>query len=99
MDTWECMSQECREVAVQLPYKEIRATLDTYLKRHKFCSDCSKMVNKAYNLLVEDIQVGDGIKVGSLVSRFFKPPSVYNLFLQAFQLHLLSKLLCGIVSQ
>ena len=52
------MSQECREVAVQLPYKEIRATLDTYLKRHKFCSDCSKMVNKAYNLLVEDIQVG-----------------------------------------
>ena len=52
------MSQECREVAVQLPYKEIRATLDGYLKRHKFCSDCSKMVNKAYNLLVEDIQVG-----------------------------------------
>ena len=81
------MSQECREVAVQLPYKEIRATLDTYLKRHKFCSDCSKMVNKAYNLLVEDIQVGGGIKVGSLISRFFKPPSVYNLFLQAFQLH------------
>ena len=57
VDTWECMSQECREVAVQLPYKEIRATLDGYLKRHKFCSDCSKMVNKAYNLLVEDIQV------------------------------------------
>ena len=81
MDTWECMSQECREVAVQLPYKEIRATLDTYLKRHKFCSDCSKMVNKAYNLLVEDIQVKLKVqKVGGLVSRFFKPPSVYNLF-------------------
>ena len=51
------MSQECREVAVQLPYRDIRSTLDTYLKRHKFCTECSKMVNKAYTLLVEDIQV------------------------------------------
>ena len=57
VDTWAGMSQECREVAVQLPYREIRYTLDTYLKRHKFCTECSKMVNKAYNLLVEDIQV------------------------------------------
>ena len=51
------MSQECREAVVQLAYRDIRSTLDTYLKRHKFCTECSKMVNKAYNLLVEDIQV------------------------------------------
>ena len=57
VDTWAGMSQECREVAVQLPYRDIRSILDTYLKRHKFCTECSKMVNKAYNLLVEDIQV------------------------------------------
>ena len=57
VDTWAGMSQECREAVVQLPYREIRSTLDTYLKRHKFCTECSKMVNKAYNLLVEDIQV------------------------------------------
>ena len=69
VDTWECMSQECREVAVQLPYKEIRATLDGYLKRHKFCSDCSKMVNKAYNLLVEDIQVGGKSLEGGHLTR------------------------------
>ena len=69
VDTWECMSQECREVAVQLPYKEIRATLDGYLKRHKFCVDCSKMVNKAYNLLVEDIQVGGKSLEGGHLTR------------------------------
>jgi len=59
VDTWAGMSQECREAVVQLPYRDIRSTLDTYLKRHKFCTECSKMVNKAYNLLVEDIQDDD----------------------------------------
>ena len=47
VDTWAGMSQECREAVVQLPYRDIRSTMDTYLKRHKFCTECSKMVNKA----------------------------------------------------
>ena len=57
VETWDLMEAECREEAVLLPSSLVRAALDSHLKRHKFCSDCSKMVNKAYNLLVEDIQV------------------------------------------
>ena len=57
LDTWSCMEQECREEALLLPFASIRHTLDGYLKKHSFCSECTNMVNKAYNLLVEEGQV------------------------------------------
>ena len=57
VDTWDTMEQECREEAVLLPYPAIRHTLDGYLKKHSFCSECTNMVNKAYTLLVEEGQV------------------------------------------
>ena len=57
LDTWACMEQECREEALLLPFASIRHTLDGYLKKHSFCSECTNMVNKAYNLLVEEGQV------------------------------------------
>merc|ERR1712012_267920 len=50
------MEQECREEVVLLPYSIIRHTLDTYLKKHSFRSECTNMVNKAYTLLVEEGQ-------------------------------------------
>ena len=56
-ETWASMTQECREAALQIPLTSLRATLDKYLKKHKFCSDCSQMVNKAYNLFVDFGQV------------------------------------------
>jgi len=54
IDTWECMEQECREEAVLIPFPAIRQTLDGYLKKHSFCTECTNMVNKAYTLLVEE---------------------------------------------
>ena len=51
------MEQECREEVVLLPYTVIRTTLDNYLKKHSFCSECTNMVNKAYTLLVEEGEV------------------------------------------
>ena len=57
METWNCMEQECREEVVLLPYTVIRTTLDNYLKKHSFCSECTNMVNKAYTLLVEEGEV------------------------------------------
>ena len=56
-ETWHCMEQECREEVVLLPYTSIRHTLDNYLKKHSFCSECTNMVNRAYTLLVEEGQV------------------------------------------
>ena len=57
-ETWDCMEQECREEVVLLPYSLLRQTLDGYLKKHSFCTECTSMVNKAYSLLVEEGQVG-----------------------------------------
>jgi hypothetical protein len=57
LDTWDCMEKECREEVVLLPYPVLRQTLDGYLKKHSFCSECTNMVNRAYTLLVEEGQV------------------------------------------
>jgi len=56
LDTWDCMEKECREEVVLLPYPVLRQTLDGYLKKHSFCSECTNMVNRAYTLLVEEGQ-------------------------------------------
>ena len=47
------MEAECREAVVLLPKPVLRQTIDKYLTKHKFCSDCAFMVNRAYALLVE----------------------------------------------
>ena len=52
--TWDCMEQKCREEVVLLPFLSVRHTLDGYLKRHKFCSDCTFMVNRAYFFLMSE---------------------------------------------
>ena len=52
-ETWECMESECREAVVLLPNPVLRQTIDKYLTKHRFCSDCAFMVNRAYALLVE----------------------------------------------
>merc|ERR1712105_231125 len=47
---------EGKEEVVLLPYSALRETLDQYLKKHSFCSECTNMVNRAYTLLVEEGQ-------------------------------------------
>jgi len=54
LDTWDTMEKECKEEVVLLPYLALRETLDHYLKKHSFCSECTNMVNRAYTLLVEE---------------------------------------------
>jgi len=41
---------------VLIPYSVLRKTLDSHLKKHRFCCECKVMVNKAYTQLVEDGQ-------------------------------------------
>merc|ERR1719187_1681249 len=55
-ETWDCMEEECREEVVLLPFLLLRQTLDCYLRKHSFCSECTNMVNRAYSLLVEEGQ-------------------------------------------
>ncbi len=54
LDTWNCMERECQEECVLVHFDVLRSTVDQYLKKHSFCSECTNMVNKAYNLLVQD---------------------------------------------
>jgi len=54
LDTWDSMVKECKEEVVLLPCGLLRETLDGYLKRHRFCTDCSYMVNRAYSLLIKE---------------------------------------------
>ena len=61
METWDLMEAECREEAVLLPSSLVRAALDSHLKRHKFCCDCSAMVRKAFQYLLESGRVSQVI--------------------------------------
>jgi hypothetical protein len=51
-ETWECMKQNCKEKITVVEAQELHATLDEYLKKHKFCQECRTKVEKAYTLLM-----------------------------------------------
>uniref|UniRef100_A0A3B3BVI6 Gametogenetin-binding protein 2 n=1 Tax=Oryzias melastigma TaxID=30732 RepID=A0A3B3BVI6_ORYME len=55
MDVWELMSQECRDEVVLIDSACLLETLETYLCKHRFCSDCKNKVLRAYNILVGEV--------------------------------------------
>merc|ERR1711974_394285 len=59
IDTWDSMVRECQEEVVQIHFDALRDTLDRYLKRHNFCSECASNVNEAYSHLVGEYDDSD----------------------------------------
>ncbi|KAG5284150.1 hypothetical protein AALO_G00023480 [Alosa alosa] len=55
MDVWELMSQECRDEVVLIDSTCLLDTLETYLRKHRFCTDCKNKVLRAYNILVGEL--------------------------------------------
>lgn len=55
MDVWELMSQECRDEVVLIDSACLLETLETYLRKHRFCTDCKNKVMRAYNILVGEL--------------------------------------------
>ncbi|XP_038153547.1 gametogenetin-binding protein 2 [Cyprinodon tularosa] len=55
MDVWELMSQECRDEVVLIDSACLLETLETYLRKHRFCTDCKSKVIRAYNILVGEV--------------------------------------------
>ncbi|KAF4073014.1 hypothetical protein AMELA_G00253920 [Ameiurus melas] len=55
MDIWELMSQECRDEVVLIDSACLLETLETYLRKHRFCTDCKNKVLRAYNILVGEL--------------------------------------------
>ena len=54
---WDCMGQKCQQEVCLLPFQLIRKSLDCFFKRHKFCSDCTYSVNRAFLLLQSEGEV------------------------------------------
>ncbi|XP_047234182.1 gametogenetin-binding protein 2 [Girardinichthys multiradiatus] len=59
MNVWELMSQECRDEVVLIDSACLLETLETYLRKHRFCTDCKNKVIRAYNILVGDVDSGE----------------------------------------
>uniref|UniRef100_A0A4W5N7J5 Gametogenetin-binding protein 2 n=1 Tax=Hucho hucho TaxID=62062 RepID=A0A4W5N7J5_9TELE len=55
MDVWGLMSQECRDEVVLIDSSCLLETLETYLRKHRFCTDCKNKVLRAYNILVGEL--------------------------------------------
>ncbi|KAG8451117.1 hypothetical protein GDO86_003400 [Hymenochirus boettgeri] len=55
MDVWEVMSQECRDEVVLIDSGSLLETLENYLRKHRFCTDCKNKVLKAYNILIGEV--------------------------------------------
>lgn len=53
-EIWDCMKQNCKEKIAVVEAHELHATLDEYLKKHKFCNECRLKVEKAYTLLMNE---------------------------------------------
>ncbi|XP_075913806.1 gametogenetin-binding protein 2-like [Petromyzon marinus] len=56
LDVWDLMSPECREEAVLIDSDCLLETLDAYLQKHRFCSECRGKVLRAYSILVGDVE-------------------------------------------
>ncbi|XP_056451310.1 gametogenetin-binding protein 2 isoform X1 [Gadus chalcogrammus] len=55
MDVWERMSQGCRDEVVLIDSACLLETLETYLRKHRFCTDCKNKVLRAYNILAGEL--------------------------------------------
>ncbi|XP_044734525.1 gametogenetin-binding protein 2-like [Chrysoperla carnea] len=53
-DVWECMRTQCKDEVVLIEASSLHATLENYLRKHRFCAECRTKVLKAYTLLVEE---------------------------------------------
>lgn len=45
IDTWDCLNDPCKEKIAVVEATELHATLDGYLKKHKFCQECRTKVS------------------------------------------------------
>jgi hypothetical protein len=59
IDAWENMETDCRRQVLTIPFAQLKATIDRYLKKHSFCTECTNMVHKAYDLLFDEQTEGN----------------------------------------
>lgn len=45
-DVWDCMRPECKRDVCIIEATSLNATLETYLRKHRFCGECRTKVRK-----------------------------------------------------
>lgn len=54
LDVWGAMESVCRDEALLVETSVLLQTLEAYLRKHRFCTECRSKVLQAYSLLVAD---------------------------------------------
>ncbi|CAK9812187.1 Gametogenetin-binding protein 2-like [Anthophora quadrimaculata] len=53
-EVWDCMAYSCRSELALIEGDALEATLDTYLRKHRFCGECRTKVLLAFSLLTTE---------------------------------------------
>ncbi|XP_012176489.1 gametogenetin-binding protein 2-like isoform X3 [Bombus affinis] len=53
-EVWDCMDHSCRLALSLIESNSLEATLDTYLRKHRFCGECRTKVLLAFSLLTTE---------------------------------------------
>ncbi|CAD1472364.1 unnamed protein product, partial [Heterotrigona itama] len=53
-EVWDCMDHTCRLALSLIESNSLEATLDTYLRKHRFCGECRTKVLLAFSLLTTE---------------------------------------------
>ncbi|XP_032675649.1 gametogenetin-binding protein 2-like isoform X2 [Odontomachus brunneus] len=53
-EVWECMEYPCQEELALIEAETLNETLDTYLRKHRFCGECRNKVLLASSLLTSE---------------------------------------------
>ncbi|XP_043273261.1 gametogenetin-binding protein 2-like [Venturia canescens] len=53
-EVWDCMKPACRQEVTLVENESLEATLDTYLRKHRFCGECRTKVLLASSLLTTE---------------------------------------------
>lgn len=62
-EVWDVMDTTCHETVTLVCPDQLLATLDNYLRKHRFCQECKNKVHRAFDILVG--QDGGGVEAGS----------------------------------
>lgn len=52
LEAWDALSDSCREKVLVVDMSRLLTNVETYLEKHKFCSECKSKVLLAYSILV-----------------------------------------------
>jgi hypothetical protein len=53
-DVWDVCTKECQDEITQIDNDGLLVTVEEYLRKHRFCTECKSKVLRAYSILVDE---------------------------------------------